>query len=82
MPLITHLLFAGFAPHLPIGTDGSILAQVSSVDQFSFAISGPPRNGELASLPIEPTQELIRSKLRVGNIAKDQSLGSSCGALD
>jgi hypothetical protein len=42
MPLITRLLFAGFTPRRPIGIDGSILAQASSVNQYSFAISGPP----------------------------------------
>ena len=42
MPLITRLLFAGFTPRRPIGIDGSIFAQASSVNQYSFAISGPP----------------------------------------
>lgn len=65
MSLITRLLLAGFTPRQPVGTAGSILAQVSSVDQFPFAISGPPRSAGLASLPIEPMQELIRSKPRV-----------------
>ncbi len=59
MPLITHLLFAGFTPRRSIGIDGSILAQASSVNQYSFAISGPPCNRELESRLIEPTQELI-----------------------
>ena len=59
MPLITGLLFPGFAPRRPIGINGSIFAQASSVNQYSFAVHSPQFNHEFESQTAEPTQWVI-----------------------
>lgn len=59
MPLITRLLFPGFTPRRPIGINGSIFAQASSANQYSFAILSPQFNREFESHTVGPTQGVI-----------------------